>query len=138
MGLMGVMVKKHKIKNALAQQDSGNSKLNLGVLRILRSLGILGGKTVRQGVRMKTENRKTRMRPAQQDSEISILKNRPLCPCCPLCPLVFKNALPQWHSKMSNLDPGDIVTPKGIKELIFTMLIKNLKTVLWVDGGMSQ
>ncbi len=37
-----------------AQRDSGNSIL--GVLGILRSLGILGGKTVRQGVRSQDES----------------------------------------------------------------------------------
>jgi len=45
---------------------------------------------------MKTENRKTRMRPAQRDS------------------------------KMSNLVWVDIVTQKRVKEGIFTMLIKNI------------
>jgi len=83
-------------KTSLAQRDSGISNLGAGVLGILR---ILGGKTVRQGVRsqksgtrMGTENRKNRMRPAQQDSEMSILTVRPLCPYCPYCPLVLKTA----------------------------------------------
>jgi len=53
-------------ENSLPQRDSGNS--NLRVLGILRSLG---WKAVRQGVRMGTENRKTRMRPAQLDSIMS-------------------------------------------------------------------
>jgi hypothetical protein len=66
-------------------------------------------------VRMKTENRKTRMRPAQQDSGNSILKNCPyrplavrLVPLCgdPYCPLNFKTIPAQQDSKMSNERDG--------------------------------
>ena len=59
MGIMRSMGKRHKTKTSPAQQDSGISKL--GVLGILRSLGILG------------EKAKTKNRPAQRDSGISKL-----------------------------------------------------------------
>jgi hypothetical protein len=77
-----------KTENAPARWDSGISKLR--VLGILRSLGILGEQPVMQ------------ISPDQRDSEISILKNRPLCPYCPCCPLDFKNGPAQRDSKMSN------------------------------------
>jgi len=79
------MGRKHKTKNSPAQPDSGISKL--GVLGILRSLGILGGRT-------KNENGSP-----QRDSGNSKL-DFPLC----LCDSVVKRLLPaQRHSKMSNL-----------------------------------
>jgi len=49
-------------KTTPAQADSEISKLGVGILRILRSLGILGGKT------------KNKTTPAQRDSEISKLR----------------------------------------------------------------
>ena len=95
------------VKNRPAQRDSEIS--NLGVLGILRSLGILGEKTKIKntpaqrdsGISNLTEMVKTG--PAQQDSEISILKNSPLCPLCPYCPLDFKTTPAQRDSRMSNL-----------------------------------
>jgi hypothetical protein len=67
MGPIGLMVQKPVMKTTPVQRDSGNSNLKvetengpvqrdsgnskLGVLGILRSLGILGWKTVRQEVR---------------------------------------------------------------------------------------
>jgi len=82
-----------------AQRVSGIS--NLGILGILRSLGILGSKTVRQGVRMKTEKHKDRIRPAQRGSGISSLadgRTSLTSPTEPQC------APAQQGSKNSNLD----------------------------------
>ena len=66
------MRKKHKTKNTPPQRGSGNSKLGVG---ILRSLGILGGKT----------------------------KNRPYRPYCPYRPSVFKTMPAQADSGISKL-----------------------------------
>jgi len=79
----------HKTRMSPAQRDSGMSKLGLGVLRILRSLGILGRKT-------KNENR-----PAQRDSGNSILKTSPYCPCSPYRPLDLKTTPAQRDSGIS-------------------------------------
>ena len=96
------MGKKHKSKNRSAQRHSGMSKLP----EVRRQ---------ETEVRMKTENRKTRMRPAQQDSGNSILKNCPYRPLAvrlvpqsgnPYRPLVFKNTPAQQDSKMSNWEVG--------------------------------
>jgi len=48
------------------------------------------------------QRHKIETRPAQQDSEISILKNSPSCLYCPYCPLVFKTTLPQRDSGISS------------------------------------
>ena len=117
------MKTKSKMENSPAQRDSGISSLAGGTMGLM---GVMGKKHI------------SKISPAQRDSGNSVLKNRPLCPYCLLCPLVFKNASPQRHSKMSNLVSRDIVTQKGVKDRIFTILIKNIKGFLWVDGGMSQ
>jgi len=94
MGVMRLMGGKPEMQNTPAQRDSIMSIL--GVLRILGILGILGRENVRQEVRMKTKKRKTKMRPVQRDSKISILKTGPFRP------LDFKTTPAQRHSKMSN------------------------------------
>jgi hypothetical protein len=92
--LSGVLCWPHgrKTKTAPAQRHSGISILGVGVLRILRSLRIMGKKT------------KSKTTPAQRYSKMSNLDDRPYCPSCPWCPLVFKTTPAQRHSKMSNLD----------------------------------
>jgi len=139
MGPIGLMVQKPVMENGPAQRDSGNSKL--GVLGILRSLGILGGKT-------KNENC-----PTQQDSEISILKTGPyrplavrLVPLCgdPYSPLCFKNRPAQQDSGMSILRMGrhcHTESAKNKEEGIFTINIKNIMicfTGKWVNASMSK
>jgi len=104
MGLMGPMgpIRLMGPKCVPAQRDSGISKLRVGVMRILRSLGW----------KIKSKNRPAQRdfgisilkveietSPAQADSEISILKTSPYCP---YLPLAFKNIPAQRHSKMSN------------------------------------
>jgi len=78
-------------KTTPAQQNSGMYSLGMGILRILRilrGLGILGGKT------------KSKTTPAQADSEISILAIRQLCP---YCPSVLKTTPAQQDSEISKL-----------------------------------
>ena len=75
-------------KNTPDQQDSNISNLEMGVLGILRSLGILGLKT------------KNKNRPAQRDSRISNLG------------LEFENTPAQQDSRMSNLRMG-LIVPMG-------------------------
>jgi len=89
----GMSILKAESETSPAQRYSGNSNLGLGVLGILgilRSLGILGGKT-------KNENT-----PAQRDSVIYFWAIRLLSPSCPSCPLDFKNRPAQPDSGMSN------------------------------------
>ena len=131
-----------RMGNALpAQRDSGNS--NLPEVRIQES-----------GVRMKTENRKTRMRPAQRDSGNSKLGtggqgiftmqigNKTRFLTCgwdykkqnvsaqryskmSILKIETENSLPQRHSKMSNLNFRNIVPAKRSEQAMFTMQIKN-------------
>jgi hypothetical protein len=94
--------------------------LGVGVLRILRILGILG---------WKTENKTCS---AQQDSEISILTTCPLCPYCLLCPLVLKTTPAQRDSEISKLRiPIDPIGP--IKNNITaTKNLKKKEKVSWL------
>ena len=111
------MKTKSKMENSPAQRDSGISKLTVGVLGILRSLGILGGKT-------KSENC-----PVQQGSKISNLVLTPHT----LRPLRLNLLSAQRDSGMSKLGTG--------KQGIFTMRIKNKVRCFmgrWVNESMSE
>ena len=108
--------RKTKSETTPAQLDSGMS--NLG---ILRSLGILGWKTVKQGARMGTENHKNRMRPAQRGSKNSKL-DFPLC-------LAGYQASPALRDvsvfKVAQRDSGMSIL--GMAEQgIMTVLVKNI------------
>ncbi len=116
------MEKRHKTKTSPAQQDSRNSILGVGVLGILRSLGILGEQPITKATPAQRDSRiyKLRASPyrpyspyrplafkttsAQPDSGNSKLAIRPLCPYCPFCPLVLKTAPAQRDSGISKLD----------------------------------
>ena len=91
---------------------------------------------------MKAENRKTRMRPAQQDTGMSILKTCPYRPLAvrlvPLCgdpyrPLDFKTSPAQRDSGISKLGIG-LIGPIGLMGK--KPVIKNASTQR--DSGISN
>ena len=148
------MKTKSKIKDQPAQRDSGISKLTVGIMGILRSLGILGWKT-------KSENC-----PVQQGSKISNLVLTPSPPrplrlnllcaqldsgmsklvyhLCNLRNLRTNLLSAQRDSGMSKLGLGNIITAEGAEHTekgIFTMQIKNKVRCFmggWVNGSMSK
>jgi hypothetical protein len=90
------------------------SNLGMGLIGPMGHIGLIGRKPVNNN------------RPAQRDSEISILKNRPLCP---YCPLAFKIAPARRSSKNSILGMENIVpaeSTKNTENAIFTKQVKNI------------
>ena len=98
------------LENGSAQLDSGISKL--GVLGILRSLGILGWKTKTSPAQqdsiisnLKVESENT---PPQRDSIISNFGFCPFCPYCLFCPLAPEKSTGQSAPCFQERIPEDL------------------------------